>query len=131
MEDTFELLYREANRLSGKKELSEVFKYKHVGCALITKDGNIYSGISVKGPSAIGFCAEQAACAEMLKNDEHIIKKILSVRNGVIIPPCGKCREFLRQLSEENMDTEVMVDDNQVVLLRELIPYAWDYQKGR
>lgn len=125
MDKEFSILYEEANKLSGKVELNSIFKYKHVGCALMTKGGNIYTGISIKAPSGMGFCAEKAAIAEMLKNDEYIIKKIVAVRDGRIVSPCGSCREFIRDLTEENLDTQVLIDENKIVTMGELLPHLW------
>lgn len=125
MDQDFEKLYELANQLSGKIELSSDFKYKQVGCALLSETGNIYTGVSIRTPNSTGICAEQAAIAEMLKNDEYVIKKIISVRRGTIIPPCGKCRQFIMDMMEENQNTEVLVDSETVVTIKELMPYPW------
>lgn len=61
----------------------------------------------------------------MLKNDEYIIKKIVSVRKGVVISPCGKCRQFILDMAEKNQDTEVLAEENTVVTMKELMPYLW------
>ena len=41
----------------------------HVGCALETVGGVVFTGICIDVPCSIGICAEQAAIAEMLKNE--------------------------------------------------------------
>ena len=48
----------------------------HVGCALETVGGVVFTGICIDVPCSIGICAEQAAIAEMLKNRETKIKSI-------------------------------------------------------
>jgi cytidine deaminase len=45
--------------------------------------------------------------------------------NGGILPPCGRCREFISQLHPDNLAAEVMVGEGVIVLLRELLPYDW------
>jgi cytidine deaminase len=56
----------------------------------------------------MGFCAEHSAIAAMVTHGEHIIKKIVAVdKDGMPIPPCGRCREFMNQIHEENLDAEV------------------------
>lgn len=45
-------------------------KAGHVGCALETVGGVVFTGICIDVPCSIGICAEQAAIAEMLKNRE-------------------------------------------------------------
>ena len=125
MDEEFERLFIEASKLSGKRVLNEDFRYKQVGCALLTREGNIYTGVSLKAVSSTGFCAEQAAVAEMLKYDEYVIKKIVAVQNGKVVSPCGKCREFLKGITPENLHTQVLLDHNIVVTLEELLPYAF------
>jgi len=131
IDSDFKKLYEEADKLSNKIELSEVFKYKQIGCALMTDKNNIYTGVSVKAPSGMGNCAEYSAIVEMLKNDEYNIKKIVSVRNGVIVSPCGRCRELLRQITTENFKTKVLVNENTVATIKELLPFSWNYQDGK
>ena len=65
----------------------------HVGCALETVGGVVFTGICIDVPCSIGICAEQAAIAEMLKNRETKIKRIVAVyEDGSSLPPCGRCR---------------------------------------
>ena len=60
----------------------------HVGCALETVGGVVFTGICIDVPCSIGICAEQAAIAEMLKNRETKIKRIVAVyEDGSILPP--------------------------------------------
>ena len=61
-----------------KRKLSEYASYGHVGCALLTKNGNIYTGICIDSNCALGNCAEYAAIVEMLKNNESEIDKIVA-----------------------------------------------------
>jgi len=39
-----------------------------------------------------------------------------------ILPPCGLCREFMRQVHSDNLDAEVILKDR-VIKLRDLLPY--------
>jgi cytidine deaminase len=53
--------------------------------------------------------------------------KIVAVgRNGKILPPCGRCREFMYQINNENLEAEVLVAENKVVKLEELLPYRFE-----
>ena len=99
----------------------------HVGCALETINGAVFTGICIDVPCSIGICAEQAAIAEMLKNGETKIKRIVAVyEDGSILPPCGRCRELISQLDVYNENTIVAVDYEQEVRLKELLPERWD-----
>jgi cytidine deaminase len=94
---------------------------------LITEKGNVYLGVSIDTMSGMGFCAEHSAIAAMVTNGEHIIKKIVAVaKNGTPIPPCGRCREFMHQIHENNLEAEVIIGKNKSVRLRDLLPFAWD-----
>jgi len=98
-----------------------------VGCALVTDKGNIYVGVSIDTCSGIGFCAEHSAIAAMVTHGEFLIKKIIAVaENGKPIPPCGRCREFMNQTHEENMNADVIVSKNKTVKLKDLLPLPWD-----
>lgn len=98
----------------------------YVASALETEDGEIYSGISIDSACSLGFCAEHAAVADMLKNGKSVIKAIVAVdASGCIVPPCGRCRELLSQLSDKNQSTVVAVNENMQVTLAELMPYDW------
>jgi cytidine deaminase len=98
-----------------------------VGCALVTDKGNIYRGVSIDTACSMGFCAEHSAIAAMVTQGEHVIKKIVAViEGGIPIPPCGRCREFMRQIHEENSKTEVIIGKNKSVKLKDLLPFSWD-----
>lgn len=47
----------------------------------------------------MGFCAEHAAIAAMITAGENRIVKLVAVSSSDgIIPPCGRCREFINQI---------------------------------
>ena len=105
-----------------------------VGAALVTDRGNIYLGVCMDISSGIGFCAEHSAIAAMVTAGEYRIAKIVAVwkhpDTGVthILSPCGRCREFIRQIDPGNLETEVVMKADQVMRLSELLPYASWYQ---
>lgn len=39
-----------------------------------------------------------------------------------VLPPCGRCREFIRQIDPANLDTEVILGRNRTTPLRDLLP---------
>jgi cytidine deaminase len=97
-----------------------------VRAALVTDKGNVYFGVCIDTEEGSGYCAEQNAIAAMVTGGEYKIKKIVAVwKDGTIIPACGKCREWIWQLHEDNWNTEVIVGKNKVVKLKELLPYHW------
>lgn len=123
MDKEFEKLINEAKKIAGKKILSEYASCGHVGCALITKKGNIYTGISIDSNCALGNCAEYAAIVEMLKNNESEIDKIVSYSaKGKIYSPCGRCRELICMVNMKNLETKVMVSEDKIYRLGDLLP---------
>jgi cytidine deaminase len=99
-----------------------------VGCALITDRGNVYLGVCIDSGSGTGFCAEHSAIAAMVTGGELNISKIVAVWKdeqgaAVVLPPCGRCREFICQVSETNLETDVVLAADHMVKLKELLPY--------
>jgi len=39
-----------------------------------------------------------------------------------VLPPCGRCREFIHQIDPANLDAEVVLGRDRTVRLRELLP---------
>ena len=119
------------------RSICSAFKLRHefsaggVGAALRTAKGNIYTGICIELGSGLGFCAEVAAIAEMLKNRETQIDLIVAVSGSRILPPCGRCRETMAQLDKRNLECRVIVAQDQDVPLKELLPRHWLDSKGK
>lgn len=94
---------------------------------MVTDDENLYLGVCIDTTSGIGFCAEHSAVAAMVTSGERVIRKIVAVgEDGKPIPPCGRCRELMSQISLKNLDAEVIIRKGHSVGLRELLPYPWD-----
>ncbi|MBR4262165.1 MAG: cytidine deaminase [Bacilli bacterium] len=125
MDKDFEILLNEAKRLINRVELNKYITYGGVASALMTDKGNIYTGVYIEAKCGIGFCAEHSAIADMIKHGETKIVKIVSAKKGQIYPPCGRCRELIRMLDEENLKTKVLLEDGKVVTIGELLPYPW------
>ena len=120
-------LYEIARQTLRPMELTQYGEAGQVACALETATGNIFTGICIDLPCSLGFCAEQAAMAEMLKSRETQIVQILAVgEEGNVLPPCGRCREFMAQVDRRNLDALAAVSRFQAVPLKELLPKRWD-----
>ncbi|QSH42413.1 cytidine deaminase [Lentisphaerota bacterium ZTH] len=119
-------LIKIAKNLVGEFELAKPeFVAGSVGSALLTSSGNIYTGICFDLACGIGICAEQSAVAEMLKNRETKIEMLVAVTSSTIMPPCGKCRELLIQIDEENTKTKIFISDYEYLSLDKLLPVRW------
>jgi cytidine deaminase len=100
-----------------------------VASTLVTAGGRRYSGVCIDTGSGTGFCAEQAAIAAMVTAGEYQIAKIVAVWRDAdgklyVLPPCGRCREFIRQVDPANMETEVVTGRDAAMSLRELLPLS-------
>lgn len=119
------LLIEAARAVCGTLELREDFSAGGVGAAIRTASGHIYTGICIDLACGLGFCAEVAAMAEMVKNRETCIAAMVAVSSETILPPCGRCRETAAQLDARNLDCQVIVSEDQDVSLRDLLPRHW------
>ena len=126
MENEFLILKDVATRLAGDITVSKYVRCGHVACALLTDKGNVYTGISINAKCGIGFCAEHSAIADMLKAGESKIVKLVSASQNTTVVPCGRCLEFIRQINEENVNTEFLLADDNIKTLDELLPVRWD-----
>jgi cytidine deaminase len=123
---TFDELYQQAKSVIQPRQLSEYAEAGGVGAALLTDSGKVYLGVCIDTASSMGFCAEHAAAAAMITAGESRVSRMVAVDwDGRILPPCGRCREFIRQLHSDNLDAEVLVGEGLIMTLRDLLPYAW------
>ncbi len=123
---TFADLVQRARAVLAPRRLSDHAEAGGVGAALLTADGHIYTGVNIDAACGVGFCAEHAAAAAMITAGESQVVRMVAVNwDGRILPPCGRCREFISQLHPANLEAEVLVAEDTVLRLRELLPYDW------
>lgn len=120
----FTQLYAEALKVLNPRRLSEDIEAGGVAAALVTDQGNVYRGVCIDTSCSMGFCAEHAAISAMITAGESRVEKIVAVGwDHRILPPCGRCREFLLQLG--NPDALVLVAEDSSVKVKDLLPYSW------
>ena len=102
--------------------------YHHtVGCALLCKNGKVYTGVNCDGIH--GSCAEYITMGIAISAGEREFDTIVATHekalNG-IVPPCGNCRQMLFEYCP---DIKVIVNDEEGKLIkvsaRDLLPFAW------
>jgi cytidine deaminase len=114
----------EARKAARPIVTSEECSAGSVAAAIISGLGNTYTGICVDFECGIGFCAEHAAVAEMLKRRESKISMVVAVNDrGEVLSPCGRCREMMWQLDSANREALVILGGDWALPLRELLPY--------
>lgn len=126
LNDIWRNLYDTAKAVVNPKKVSGQICSGGVGATVLTKNGNIYTGVNIDTDCSLGMCAERNAISTMITAGEFEIAKVVAVnKKGQVLPPCGACREFMMQLKNSS-DIEVLVDSNgTIVKLKDLMPYSY------
>lgn len=131
MKKEFSELYQAAWAAAKPRRLSDYAEAGGVGAAILTKAGNLYTGVCIDSACSMGFCAEHAAAAAMVTAGEQEVARMVAVNHqGEILPPCGRCREFISQLAEGNKEAEILVEPDRAVRLRALLPCDWKRKRS-
>lgn len=125
-DEQIENLYDMAKSVAIPKVINEQMSSGGVGAAVLTKQGNIYTGVCIDTDCSLGMCAERNALSTMITNGEYEVEMIIAVTKvGKVIPPCGACREFIWQL-KNSRDIKVVLDNEETVVnLEDLMPYPY------
>jgi cytidine deaminase len=109
------------------------YSHFHVGAALLTTNGKLFSGCNVENTSyGLTICAERNAIFQMVAEGEHQIAQILIIGDTEeFLPPCGACRQVMAEFS--NPETIVyMCNKNgqyKKTTMAELIPYTFSLKE--
>ncbi|MBR3893524.1 MAG: cytidine deaminase [Clostridia bacterium] len=129
MEKIWTELYEAAKAVMNERRISEYVTCGEVSAAVLSKSGNVYTGVCIDTCSGLGVCAERNAIFHMITNGEHEIDKVLALMpDGSCGAPCGACRELMVQLMAGHYaDVEIMVDYSagRTVKLGEITPEWW------
>ncbi|MBQ2217878.1 MAG: cytidine deaminase [Firmicutes bacterium] len=78
------------------------FSNFHVGAALLTKDGQIFTGCNIENSSyGATICAERTAMVKAVSEGVREFEAIAIAGNGGTSWPCGICRQFMYEFSED------------------------------
>ena len=100
-----------------------------VGAALVTASGAVHLGVCIDTGSGMGFCAEANAIGAMVTAGESRIARIVAVwcsddGRTQVIPPCGRCREFIKAMDKGNLATKVLLPGGRALPLADLLPHS-------
>ena len=122
-------MYAAAKAALNPRRISEYVSCGEVAAAILSKGGNIYTGVCVDTCSTLGICAERNAIFNMLSCGESEIDKVLCILpDGSSGAPCGACRELMVQLmAGKYQDVEILLDyaEGRTVTLGEITPEWW------
>lgn len=120
-------LIKKAYEVQGERLIPNGLVSGEVGVALVTKDGSVYTGINIEFYCSLGHCAECSAISDMIKDNKTEIAMIAAVDREKVLPPCGRCRELMMQVTKDGKNIKVILsDDGGYKLLGELIPNYWN-----
>jgi len=123
-------MIQRAKAVLNPRRLTHEHSAGEVACALQTAAGNLYLGVNIDVGSGMGFCAEHSAVAAMVTAGETRIARIVAVWGDdtlLVLPPCGRCREFMYAVDPANLETtDVILGENRSVKLKELLPHPYD-----
>lgn len=121
----FDALYAAARAVVGEFACSQDCAAGSVAAALVTEAGTVHTGVCIDTACSLGFCAEHAAIADMLKNRLTRISGIVAVAaDGAVMPPCGRCRELIRQVDPANWNSRALVAEGVTATIAELMPHG-------
>lgn len=121
--DSYATLIAQAHDLARPIKPSSDCSAASVASVIVSRSGKTYTGVCLEFSCSLGFCAEHAAIAEMLKAHESEIAIIVAVdEHGEVLAPCGRCREMMWQLNPTNRDALVILAPDRARPLDELLP---------
>jgi cytidine deaminase len=124
----FKELYEIAMSKNNPRKISPFIEAGEVSAAILTENGNVYTGVCIDTASTLGMCAERNAIANMITNGESkIIKLVCCFSDGRIGSPCGACREYLMQLDKDSGNIEILInyEKMEIIKLKDIIPMWW------
>ena len=94
-----ETLVQEAAR--AREKAYAPYSHYHVGAAVITKDGRVFTGCNVENAVyPLGLCAERVAIFKAVSEGYRDFEAIAVVTsNGG--SPCGSCRQVMHEFAPE------------------------------
>ena len=103
-------------------------KFK-VGEALLTSDGQVFTGCNVENSSyGAGICAERTAAVKAVSEGSVRFSAIaIANAGGGLTFPCGICRQFLSEFAEERFRIILRNDKGslEIFTLEELMPHSF------
>lgn len=106
--------------------------YSHfkVGCAVITKNGNIYSGANIENASfSLTCCAERVAIFSAVADGNQEFSSIaIATYDKNVITPCGACRQVMAEFFPKDISIHLINGDNdrKTITFEDIFPNPFD-----
>ncbi len=101
------------------------FSKFRVGAALLTKDGEVFTGCNVENSSfGATICAERTAFVKAISEGSMEFEAIAIVSSDGTAWPCGICRQFMKEFCDD--DFKIISGDDEenlrVYTMEEILP---------
>ncbi len=107
------------------------YSHFHVGAAVLTEDGSVYTGCNIENASyPAGICAERTAMAKAISDGHRKFRAVVvAARNEdgeQSASPCGVCRQFLFEFGDD-IEISFGTDRDHLTTERiaDLLPYGF------
>ncbi len=115
-----------------RKNAYDPYVKYHVGCALKTKSGKIYSGCNIQNDGIQSICAERVAFVKALSEGEKSFSHIV-VCGGPAMDkldnclPCGYCRQFMNEFVGKDFKIYVLSENDSITeyTMEDLLPNSF------
>lgn len=102
----------------------------HVGAALVSKNGKIYSGCNIENHGIMAICAERVAFTKAISEGEKDFDYIVvcggkNENNLDNCLPCGYCRQFMTEFVDENFKIYALGPNDKITpySISDLLPH--------
>ena len=114
--------------IKAQEYLTRLNSFNKEVAVLLSDSGNYYFGIGIGDK----VCPIEGALSSMYLSDDRKISKILIMdQKSNLVLPCGKCRDLLIRLGEDNVSILFDYGSLKTMTMRELNPYYKDSEKNK
>ena len=99
-----------------------------VAAAYCDEDGRVFTGVNVENASyGLSFCAERnAICSAISQGSRTIHTLVVYTPTSAPTPPCGACRQFIREFSASARVISICDSDRVLdTTIAELLPASF------
>ncbi|TCS91197.1 cytidine deaminase [Keratinibaculum paraultunense] len=125
--DNIDKKYLIKKALEAKKKAYVPYSKFRVGAAILTENGDIYTGCNIEIASySPTICAERTAIFKAISEGHRNIKAIAIVGDSNFTYPCGVCRQVIREFGKDALIIVANSEDEyREYTLDELLPYSF------
>ena len=105
--------------------------YSHfpVGAVLLTKNGDIYTGVNIENASfGLTNCGERTAIFKAVSEGARDFKELIVYgQTEKPISPCGACRQVMAEFFEPDLPVTLVSQNKSTVVMtvKDLLPYSF------